>query len=478
VIYDHPSIRFIYRHSPVTAQHLLVSIYGGIKVYERWGSTFQGYVRELEQSSRLSAQELRSLQAERLRRLVRHSYESVPYYRRVFDERKLKPEDIRGADDLYKLPVLTKQDVRNHYDELRSRVVSSSTVTVAHTGGSTGVPLQFLLDRNRVIFDHALTHRQWSWAGFRPRDRVAILRGLTLIPAENRSGCYWRHDLADRRLYLSSFHLSKAIMPLYVRKLQRWQPKFIAGYPSSLYTLARYLEQVGVTVPVTAVFTSSEVLTNAERRVIERRFGCRVWDRYGTGERLAVAQQCEYGSYHESIEFGVLQVDSPRGQPAPQGGSGELIHTGLTNFSMPLIRYASEDVSRLLPDARCSCGRSLPVMAPVLGRKDDVIVTADGRRLPGAGLTLIHEFLDSIERCQLVQEHVGEVIVKVQPRSDFGPSDSAELERELRRRLGDAMKVKIELVDSLEVTITGKSRFIVSRIHPNDTGVPAAADCI
>jgi phenylacetate-CoA ligase len=117
-------------------------------------------------------------------------------------------------------------------------------------------------------------------------------------------------------------------------------------------------------------------------------------------------------------------------------------------------------------------------MAPVLGRKDDVIVTADGRRLPGAGLTLIHEFLDSIERCQLVQEHVGEVIVKVQPRSDFGPSDSAELERELRRRLGDAMKVKIELVDSLEVTITGKSRFIVSRIHPNDTGVPAAADCI
>ena len=464
MIYDHPLIDRAYRHSPVFIQHFWVSVYGLLRRCERWTPTYRRYISELEQSQWWTPDEVRELQQERLRVLIRHAYENVPYYRRVMVERKLKPHDIRTVDDLYKLPVLTKQDVRLHWNELLARNIRAHRTTIGRTGGTTGVPLRFMLDKDRVTFDHALIDRHWSWAGYRPGDRVVLLRGFTLVPPDTDSKIYWRRDWVDNRIYLSGFHLSREIMPIYIEKLREWQPKFLAGYPSNLFTLARFMEQQNVRIPVEAVFTSSELLTPTERKVIERQFVCRVWDRYGTGERLVVGQQCEYGNYHQNAEFGILQVDSPRGEPAPVGSKGELIHTGLTNFSMPLIRYASEDIGYVVNE-RCPCGRGLPLMGSVQGRKDDVIVTADGRLMPRAGLDQIHEFVDNMERCQLVQERVGEVIVRVLPGPDFNQKDAAELVGQLNRRLGNGTKVKIELVDELPLTVTGKERFIVSRVN-------------
>jgi phenylacetate-CoA ligase len=327
--------------------------------------------------------------------------------------------------------------------------------------------LHFLLDKDRVAFDHCLTDRQWSWAGYQAGDKVVILRGLTLIPPDSHAGIYWRFDWTDNRIYLSGFHLSRDTAPLYIRKLQEWRPKFISAYPSSAYMLARFMEQAGVTIPVQGVFTSSEVLTPTERKTIERQFACKVWDRYGTGERLAVSQQCEHGTYHLSHEFGIMQVDSPLGQPAPIGAKGEIVQTGLTNYSMPLIRYAIGDTGYLLNEV-CPCGRSLPAMGPVDGRKDDVIVTADGRLMPRAGLDQIHEFVENLERCQLVQERIGEVIVRVLPRPGFGKLDEEELKRQLCLRLGAGTEVVVQVTGDLPLTAVGKERFIVSKVDLNE----------
>lgn len=464
MIYDSPYIQRAYRWSPVVFQNALVSAYGVLKCWEQRSQPFVGYIRELEQTQWWSQGQLRELQDARLRQLVCHAYHNVPYYRRTFDHLSLKPDDIVTVDDLYKLPVLTKQDVRRYFDELRARNFPPSRVTTGRTGGTTGVPLQFTLDKARVIFDHALIHRHWSWAGFRHGDLVVMLRGVPLIPPETSSGVYWRHDWAEHRIYLSGFHLSLSIMPRYVEMLRRWKPKFIAGYPSNIFTLARFLESRNEQVPVEAIFTSSEVLTPVERRVIERQFGCKVWDRYGTGERLAVGQQCEYGNYHQNVEYGVLQIDAPRGEPAHFGQKGELIQTTLTNLSMPLIRYATEDMGWVMNDS-CSCGRGLPLMGPVEGRKDDVIVTSDGRIMPRAGLDQIHEFVDNLERCQLVQTRIGEVVVRVLPRPAFSSADANELVHQLSRRLGKGTVVRIQLVDRLDLTISGKERFIVSELN-------------
>ena len=472
MIYDSGYIQRVYRWSPTIGQHALVSAYGILKLWEQKSESFTGYVRELERSQWWSGAQLRELQEIRLATLIRHAYKNVPYYRRLFDKLGLKPEDIRTADDLYKLPVLTKQDVRSHFSDLQACNIPTSKSTLGRTGGTTGVPLQFSLDNERVIFDHALIERHWSWAGFRKHDLVVMLRGFPLIPPETSSGVYWRYDWATHRIYLSGFHLSLSIMPRYLEMLRKWKPKFIAGYPSNIFTLARFLELKKEYVSLEAIFTSSEVLTPVERKVIERQFQCKIWDRYGTGERLVVGQQCEHGNYHQNVEFGILQIGGPDGMPAPSGVKGELIQTGLTNFSMPLIRYATEDIGWLTNGA-CRCGRGLPLMGPVEGRKDDVIVTADGRIMPRAGLDQIHEFADNLERCQLVQEKLGEVLVRVLPRPGFGPEDERELANQLSRRLGKGTQVRIDIVDRLDLTISGKERFIVSKLNLDElAGLP------
>jgi phenylacetate-CoA ligase len=464
MIYDHSFIDRVYRSSPLFLQHLWVSAYGLLKRQERAGAVFRRYLEELEQSQWWPPDQLRALQEERLRILIQSAYENVPYYRRVFDARKLQPADIRSTDDLYKLPILTKDDVRKHRHELRARNVPDHRVTTGRTGGTTGIPLAFALDKDRVTFDHALIQRHWSWAGYKPGDWILILRGLTLIPPEAQNGVYWRYDLLDKRIYLSGFHLSVDIMPLYVEKLREWQPKLISAYPSNVFTLARFMEHYRLEASIDAVFTSSEALTPMERKVIEKQLHCKVWDRYGTGERLVVGQQCEHGNYHQNVEYGVLQIDLPRGQPAPVGSKGELIQTTLTNFSMPLIRYASEDIGYVV-QGTCPCGRGLPLMGPVEGRKDDVIVTADGRLMPRAGLDQIHEFVENVERCQLVQEKIGELTVRVLPRPGFNEADAQELSRQLWKRLGTDFKIGVETVKELPLTVSGKERFIVSKVN-------------
>lgn len=475
MIYDHPLIGWTYRKCPLPVQNALVSGYGLLQRLERRSETFRRIHPELEKTQSWNAAELEAMQAERLQVLMRHVYENVPYYRRVFDERRLKPSDIRTPNDLYKLPVLTKQMVRRFAKELRARNIGRHLYRVGRTGGSTGIPLKLLLDRDRIVFDHALILRHWSWAGYRPGDRIVILRGLTLIPPEERRATYWRFDWGENKIYLSAFHLSGSIMPLYVKKLVEWKPKFIAAYPSSLFTLARFMQHEGVRIPVRAIFTSSEALSEVERKVIEDRFRCKVWDRYGTGERLAVTQQCEHGKYHQNVEFGIFQVDLPSGLPASAGHKGALMLTGLTNYSMPLIRYATEDLGSLIED-QCLCGRQLPLAGPVDGRKDDVIVTADGRLMPRAGLDQIHEFVENIERCQLVQRKIGEVTVRVQPKPGFNQANAVELGRQLRRRLGNGTMIEIERVEKLELTATGKQRFIVSEVDIDElTGLELEA---
>jgi len=466
MIYDHPLISGAYGNSPVIVQNMLLSAYGLFKRRERGGEAARGYNAILRESQFWPPERLRAHQDELLQRLIHHAYGNVPYYRRIFDERGLKPTEILTAEDLHKLPLLRKEDVRRFNDELRATNVPARRTTVGRTGGTTGIPLHFLLDKDRVSFDHCLTDRQWSWAGYRHGDKTVVLRGLTLIPSDTHAGVYWRTDWAENRIYLSGFHLSRETACIYIEKLQEWRPRFLTAYASSAYMLARFLERAGVVIPMQAVFTSSEVLTETERKVIERQFSCKVWDRYGTGERLAVSQECEHGRYHQNEEFGIMQVVSADGQPVPTGEKGELIQTGLTNFSMPLIRYALGDIGYMAGDS-CPCGRHLPVMGPVDGRKDDVIVTMDGRLMPRAGLDQIHELVENLERCQLVQERIGEVTVRVIPRPGFNAADEAELKGQLRKRLGAGTEIHVQLTDDLPRTARGKERFIVSSVDLN-----------
>ncbi len=462
MLYENGLLSALYAAAPTALQDAFASGYGATKLVERLAPSYRSLLRGLERTQWLTPSEIRELQRRRLCALIEHAYANVPYYRRVFDERGLHPADIRDMCDLSKLPVLTKSAVRRHFQDLQARNVAERATVLGRTGGTTGVPLKFRLDRSQVAFDHALIQRHWSWAGWRPRDLTVLLRGFTLIPASNDRPPFWRRDLLDNRVYLSGFHLAPRHLPLYLDQIRRWGPCYLAGYPSNLFVLARFMNRSGTVIPMKAIFTSSELVTPAERRAIEAAFACRVWDRYGTNERLVVSQQCEEGSYHQNAEFGIAEVEVD-GRPSRVGESGRLLQTGLANRAMPLIRFDIGDIAAL-SEERCACGRGLPLLNPVEGRREDVLVTAEGRPMPRAGLDQIYEYVDRVEQCQLVQERAGEVIVRVVPRPGFSADDERTLVRELRKRVGEATRVTVERVEALPRSPTGKMRFIVSTL--------------
>jgi phenylacetate-CoA ligase len=464
MIYENPLLTHLFESSPVAVQNVMASGFGLLRRAERWTPAYGRLRQWLNRSQWLSLAEIQNLQDERLRWLVTHAYANVPFYRQTFEARRLQPHDVKSAADLWKLPVLTKADVRRHYAELQARNVPDRRTLLAHTGGTTGVPLRLRLDRTQYALDHALTDRQWEWAGWRPGQRVVFLRGFTLIPPSQTRAPFWRRDWVYGRIYLSGFHLSREHLPTYIAQLQEWSPCYIAGYPSALSTLARYARQHQLVIPMRAVFTSSETLTPLDRSVIESVFACKVWDRYGAGERLVTFSECPDGQLHQCAEFGIAEVDVD-GRQARPGEQGRLLCTGLWNSAMPLIRYDSEDVVAVPTQSSvCTCNRGLPLIGPVEGRRDDVLVTSEGRLMPRAGLDQIYEYIDTIDRCQLVQERRGEIVVKVIPRPGFTAAQESELVRQLRRRIGYGTAVQVMLVNNIPPSASGKIRFIVSRL--------------
>ncbi len=283
----------IYNSSPVFIQNLMLNGYA-FKIYkERYGSKFKKVMAELEKTQHYSQEEIDHYQSIRLIKLIQHAYATVPYYRELFDQVRLRPEDIRSKKDLTKIPVLTREDVRNHSSKLISQSYKLNQLVHGHTSGTTGSPLDFYWDINTCVYTNAVDWRQKNWAGVKYGDPIAVLLGRMIVPITNSSPPFWRMNYLHNQLWFSSFHMSEENLKCYIDKLKRFKPVAFEGYPSTVYILARYLASKNSTFPLKAVFTSSETLFPIQKEVIEKTFECKIYDFYGMAERVLFATECE-----------------------------------------------------------------------------------------------------------------------------------------------------------------------------------------
>jgi len=455
-----------YRMTPVWAQNMLLTAYGGLLARERHGGRYREYRDLLASTEWLPAAELEAYQDDRLRLVVRHAYETVPFYRRRFEESRLKPDDIKGRADLPKIPLLTREDVRTGFEELRSRAFSQRSLRTGHTSGTTGTPLTVGYDHDTVSFTYAVFDRHYRWAGCRSdgTDRVAVVRGNVIVPLEQRKPPFWRRNRWHNQLLLSSFHLSRSNLPLYFEELRRFRPVALDGYPSTLYVLAKYLQGAGQTFPVTTVVSSSETLFDFQRDLIEQRFACRVFDYYALAERVAFAQECDrHEGHHLAMEYAVNEIVGEDGDPVPKGSPGRLVGTSLHNMAMPLIRYATTDMTAIRKPG-CSCGRGLELMDDVTTKAEDLLTLKDGRLISPSVLTHPFKPLDCIEGSQIVQDEPDRVTVRIVPRPEYTEAHTRQLVLELGQRLGADVRVDVEMVDRLETSPSGKFKWVVSRV--------------
>jgi phenylacetate-CoA ligase len=416
--------------------------------------------RELARTQWWSQEDLEVLQLRLLRRLILHSYNTVPYYRKLMDGLSIKAEDIRKLDDIGRFPLLTKKDVLHAGESIVSTRYPRWLLTRAFTGGTTGTPLTLRRNLFSIGNEHAFVRRQWDWAGVRLIDKCAYLTGRLIARPDQKEGSLHAYDPIMRELILSTYHLSRETARQYAGIIKSYGVKAIVGYPSAVCLLARTCLDSNIVLRVPAVLTSSEVLTEPMRKTICQAFQCQVFDFYGSAERVCYIQTCDHGSYHIIPEYGFTELVPVADS---DGSEFRVVATGFWNRAMPLIRYDTGDVV-IKSENGCSCGRAFPVIRSIRGRQSDTISTRSGRQFGAAILTHLLYGVSHIAESQIVQDSLDCITIRYVPTDRFSGKDLEDYKDLIAKHLPSELAVTFERTEAIEKTASGKIKSVVSRL--------------
>ncbi len=403
------------------------------------------------------------LHAERdrlLRTLVDVAYREVPFYRGLMQHEGVKPGDLRTAEDLDLLPVVTKDMLRAGYPDATTRDTGHKTYE-ARTSGSTG--------HNFAVVEDAPTKGSYlasfllvlEWAGWEI-GRPHLQTGMKLERGTQRR---WK-DWLLRCSYVSAFDLDDASIDASLEMLDSRGTEHLWGYAASLYFFALRALAKGWNRPLRSVVTWGDNLYPHYRLAIEEAFGCRVTDTYGIGEGVQVSAQCGAGgNYHVHTLDVVVEYLDDDGRPVPPGTPGNLILTRLHPGPMPLIRYRVGDLGIAGDQTRCPCGRGYDRMQAILGRDSDVVVTPAGNRLIVEFFNGIIDDILTIESFQVIQETPDAIRVLLVPRPGYSESSRKELVDTIHASGGEGLRVDVELVDSIPLTPGGKRRYVLCKLE-------------
>ncbi len=435
---------------------------------------------ELERFDYLPREEQEQIAMQRMRELLSHAFERVPYYAEVAQHRGLKPEHFQTYDDLGKLPVLTKQIIRARWDDLVARGGPSKGVKANYTGGSTGEPLTFVQDARYRQYSQADKTRCYERCNYRLGEPLVFLWGSDYDSAAHKSPA---HKLLDRLgrnlLWVNTFDLSEDLLERYALQIAAHKPVLLVGYVASLTMYARFLQARALPAPsARGIQASAETLTDDDRELLGEVFGCPVFDRYGCREVGLIAHECEaHAGLHLSPLCNLVELLDAEGRPVAAPSSpaakddqpagpevGRVVVTNLNNYAMPFIRYEIGDLA-VRGDTECSCGRSTPLLQRVVGRTTDVIVSPGGKLLHGEFFTHLFYGRDDVRQFQVIQLTETDLTVRLVPAQD---ADLTTLQRELTdiiHQHGDpGFVLKFETCDTIPTSSSGKYRFTISEL--------------
>ena len=450
----------LYHRLPPFARSLLATAHGYRLRRRRYGAETDGLVEQALARESWSEEQWAAWQAERLERLLERAAVTVPYYRRHWEARR-RTGDRASSRYLENWPVLEKEELRRDPRAFIADDCDPDRMINVHTSGTTGKPLNTWRSLDTEQEWYALYEaRARRWYGVSRHTRWAILGGQLVAPVQQRKPPFWVWNAGLRQLYLSSYHLAPDLIGYYLDALKQHQIKYLLGYTSALYELAQQAlisgrDDLGMQV----VVTNAEPVYAYQRRTIEAAFDCPVRETYGMAEIVAAASECESNRMHLWPEVGVVEVDRER----PDEEGGDLLCTGLINNDMPLIRYRVGDAGTIIESNRCGCGRSLPWSLTVEGRNDDLLFTADGRRV--GRLDPVFKADLPVREAQIVQESFERLRVLLVPAPGYDEAAGKALVGKLKARMGD-IEVVLQPVEKVPRTANGKFRAVICQIPP------------
>jgi phenylacetate-CoA ligase len=437
---------------------------------------YSAILREAMANQRLPREDLDALQLSKLRALVEHAKASSPFYRERL--RGVDASALRTRADLERLPLLEKSDIAAHHERIASeRFVGRKFGAV--TSGSTGVALRFAFDSRHLGWVDAVQERAQAWWGLRATDRAIILWGRPVdggFRAQLKIATLYR--LRNRLAFNTFALLDDTFLARIVRAIERFRPRLVYGYGSSLGALARHLDRQGETLseaaaPRVVQFTGDHMFED-EQAIAARVFRAPVASVYGSSEGGGTAQPCPHGGQHLSADHMLVEICRPDGSRAAPGESGEIVITPLHNFAFPFLRYRIGDVGSMR-EAPCTCGVTLPLMDLEVGKSADLITTSSRERVSPYVLDYLNKHLlrtgvRGIGQFLVEQTGLDDFILHLVKTEPFDPQSVTFFTQKMREYLGDAIRVEVRFVETIPVSSSGKRRWFKKSLA---SGAPA-----
>ena len=359
------------------------------------------------------------------------------------------PEQIR--DEISTLPKLSKSDIRKDPKKFESKSYGNIFSNYNRTSGTSGTPLKIKQSLECIQIEEAFVYRQMKWAGYSSRQRRAWIRGDLVVPVKQIQPPFWCKDYFTNTLMMSSYHISNITSEQYIEQLKKFDPILIQAYPSSIRSLAMWLQdqnRVYQGKSLKSILTSSETLDEKTKEMIEERFNCKVFDWYGQAERVAAIGTCEKGRKHLLSDYSIVELYGDKKQ--------EIIGTSLNNVAMPLVRYATGDYIEVDP-SKCECGRIFPLVKKIYGREDKVITLSDGRQF--SRLNHVFKGVNNLIESQIVQTASDTFVLNIVTGLDFKKENENIIMKNAQERLGN-VNIKINKCDQIPRGANGKFEFI------------------
>ena len=421
------------------------------------GRHFVDHLKFLEKSQWWSRDELLDFQWRELRKLLDHAFRTVPYYREKYAAAGIALEDVRTPADFARLPILTKDEVNAHREELRSTAFRGRMVPHS-TSGSSWAPTRFYITMESYDWRMAASQRVYTWAGCSLGERSVYLWGDSI-------GHFSRFSLLKKRAYRAVhrqvyYHTkvqSRELWDRIYRRIIAFRPSVLVGYVSSLEEFARYLLEEGKRVPsVTGVIAGAEVVYDDTRKLVKEAIGAPLFNTYGSREFMSIAGEC---ALHDGLHINCENVLVETARPASEGPS-DLVITDLHNYGMPFLRYAIGDIG-LLQERPCPCGRGLPCLQSIEGRVSDSLRTIDGRVVSGIWFSGLAIGIPEFREYQVRQERLDKVVISAVLTRPLSDASQRLLDREVRKAFGEATEVQLDVVDCIPKLASGKRRRVI-----------------
>lgn len=439
---------------------LIKSLYSHIPSEFRLGSrTYYKYRKFIRNTEFLSRAEIDKIQLKYLQKIVNHAWNNTEGYREHWKQNDFHPKQLRELKDILRIPLITKEILRDNLELFSYKKLNH--IEKITTGGSTGIPFAFYLQRKNQLIELAFIHELWS--RFYPQINLAtkstILRGKKLntpIGYDPING-----------LILSSFDLTPENIQKYLDAIELYKTPILRAYPSSLYVLASTMESLNLKLnhKFETIMLGSEKLYDFQKNQLDKIFQTGIVNWYGHGEKTVLAGYCEHSTdLHAFPQYGITEIIDNNGLEVSEGKTGEIVGTSFWNYATPFIRYKSMDYAQKGKSYCSKCNRQYQLINEIQGREHEFIVDKNKKLIALTGVSIICGTFNEILQFRFYQNTIGKIIFQFIKKPTIQTVNTNFIKESLLQKIGDNFEIEFKEVNNIEKTKSGKHMYLEQKL--------------